>query len=114
MHGALRIIIAIGSTLIFVGGLIAVFVGGGAAIPGIQAVIIGGVGILAVTLERSRYRSEQAERVKTPAGPGGGEDSPLEARFQRTDEAFIDPTSARQMRVWLDPRTGERRYRAEG
>ena len=30
------------------------------------------------------------------------------------DEFFEDPTSRQQMRVWLDPATGERRYRAEG
>jgi len=26
---------------------------------------------------------------------------------------FVDPTSDRRMRVWLDQATGERRYRAE-
>ena len=49
-------------------------------------------------------------------GPGGGEslDTPMEPRFRRTDELFEDPSSRRTMRVWLDPATGERRYRAEG
>ena len=39
----------------------------------------------------------------------------MEPRFRRTDELFEeDPSSRRTMRVWLDPATGERRYRAEG
>jgi hypothetical protein len=37
----------------------------------------------------------------------------MEPRFQRTDELFADPTTSHVMRVWLDPATGERRYRAE-
>jgi hypothetical protein len=37
----------------------------------------------------------------------------MEPRFRRTDELFEDPSSRRPMRVWLDPATGERRYRAE-
>ena len=97
-HGALRMVI-----------------GACAAIAnGVWLVIVGGTGIVAIALERSRYRSEAAERLSAPAGPGGGEDGALESRFQRTEEAFIDPTSGRLMRVWLDPMTGERRYQAEG
>jgi len=37
----------------------------------------------------------------------------LEPRFRRTDERFVDPTSGHTMRVYVDPRTGERRYLAE-
>ena len=37
----------------------------------------------------------------------------MEPRFRRTDERFIDPTTHVSMRVWIDPDTGERRYRAE-
>ena len=37
----------------------------------------------------------------------------MEPRFRRTDEVFVDPTTRRRMRVWLDPANGERRYRAE-
>ena len=114
MYGTIRIIVAVVATLIFLGGVVAILAGGPTILPGIQALIIGGIGILAVTLERGRYRSEHAERASAPAGPGGGEDRPLEARFQRTEEAFIDPTSGRRMRVFLDPQTGERRYQAEG
>jgi hypothetical protein len=38
----------------------------------------------------------------------------MEPRFRRTDERFVDPTTHIPMVVWLDPETGERRYRAEG
>ena len=30
-----------------------------------------------------------------------------------TDEVFIDPASGKPMRVWYNPTTGEREYRAE-
>jgi hypothetical protein len=32
------------------------------------------------------------------------------AGWQRTDEVFIDPTTNRKMRVWIDPQDGSRRY----
>ena len=62
-----------------------------------------------------RYRSLRAEQTLESPGPGGGEtvDSAMEPRFRPTDEVFMDPTSGRRMRVWLDPVRGERRYRAE-
>jgi hypothetical protein len=90
--------------------------GGAEAFGGLWLVITGGVLLIAVVLERFRYRSEQADQAGGPAGPGGGErlDAPMEQRFRRTDEFFEDPTSRQRMRVWLDPATGERRYRAEG
>ena len=33
--------------------------------------------------------------------------------WQRTDEVFVDPTTERRMRVWVDPRDGKRHYVAE-
>lgn len=30
--------------------------------------------------------------------------------WQRTDEQFVDPTTGRRMRVWIDPVDGERHY----
>jgi hypothetical protein len=90
---------------------------GPAAIPaGLWAVILGGVLLLGIAFERTRYRSEAAERQSASPGPGGGEaaDAPLEPRFRRTDEIFIDPTTSLRMRVYLDSSTGERRYRSEG
>jgi hypothetical protein len=108
--------VALGGLMV-VGGLALVGIEGSDAAPaGLWFVAIGLVLIVAVSLERLRYRSESADLTGLPIGPGGGEptDEPLETRFQRTDEAFVDPTSSRRMRVWLDPQTGERRYRAEG
>ena len=33
--------------------------------------------------------------------------------WQRTDEVFVDPTTNRRMRVWLDPHDGSRHYVAD-
>jgi hypothetical protein len=81
---------------------------------GFWLIIFGGILLIGVVIETSRYRSEAAELANLPPGPGGGEPSPTEPRFRITDEVFIDPTSNRRMRVYLDARTGERRYVAEG
>jgi hypothetical protein len=32
---------------------------------------------------------------------------------QPTTEVFIDPATGKRMRVWYDPATGDREYRAE-
>ena len=97
------------------GGLVSIGLGGEARPTGVWLVVAGLVVIVAALVERRRYRSETADRSGLPIGPGGGEpiDEPLEARFRRTDEVFVDPTSDRRMRVWLDGTSGERRYRAE-
>jgi hypothetical protein len=114
--GIVRALLAIFGALGLLVGSALVVSGGEAAYGGIWLVVTGAILLLAVAFERFRYRSEQADHVGTPAGPGGGEslDAPMEPRFRRTDEFFEDPTSRRRMRVWLDPTTGERRYRAEG
>lgn len=82
---------------------------------GLFYVLGGGVLIVAVALERQRYRSTAAELSNAAAGPGGGEaaGAPLEPRFQPTSEVFLDPTTGHRMRVLADPVTGERRYVAE-
>ncbi len=101
--------------LMVLAGLAAVSAGNTGAIAGLWLVLVGMVLIVVAIVERWRYRSESAERSGLPVGPGGGEPTgePLESRFQRSDEVFVDPTSERRMRVWLDRQTGERRYRAE-
>lgn len=33
--------------------------------------------------------------------------------WQRTEEVFVDPTTDRRMRVWVDPVDGSRHYVAE-
>ena len=110
-----RMLVAVVSVLTFLGGLVGLAVGGVAGIQGLWAVAMGGAGILAVTFERRRYLSEAAERSGHAPGPGGGEElNAIEARFRGTEEAFVDPTSGRHMRVYVDARTGERRYVAEG
>lgn len=71
--------------------------------------------VVAVAIERQRYRSEAAERSNGAPGPGGGEPAgALEPRFQPTNEVFIDPTTGVRMRVVVDAMSGERRYVAEG
>lgn len=97
------------------GGLAAIAVGGASGLAGVWGVVVGLTIMAVALLERNRYRSVQAESSSAAPGPGGGEpvDRPMDTRFHRTDELFIDPTTHRQMRVWLDPNSGERRYRAE-
>lgn len=103
-------------SLLVLSGIASVAVDGAAGAAGAWLIIVGMILMLATVLERWRYRSEPADLSGLPIGPGGGEPlgEPMEGRFQRTDELFVDPTSGRQMRVWLDPQSGERRYRAEG
>lgn len=101
--------------VLMLAGLGAIALGPSAAISGLWLVVAGAVFLVALAIERNRYRSEAAEGGKDPTGPGGGEPrGQLEPRFRRTDETFVDPTSNLQMRVFVDPRTGERRYVAEG
>ena len=106
--GVLGAIMLLGGLALIVSGIPGVFVGAFWLIPS-------GVVLLIVALiEVGRYRSQAAERGgSTATGPGGGETGPLEPRFQRTDEVFVDPTTGVTMRVYLDGATGERRYTAE-
>jgi hypothetical protein len=111
-----RALAAVLGGLLALGGLVVIATGDpSVAVTGVWMVIVGMVLIIAAAFERWRYRSESADRSSLPIGPGGGEPlgEPLEGRFQRTDEVFVDPTSGRTMRVWLDRTVGERRYRAE-
>jgi hypothetical protein len=101
------VMILAGFATLTVGGIV-----GGA--PGLWLVVTGGVLMLVAVLERTRYRSEAAERANEAPGPGGGETpGVVEPRFRPTDEVFVDPTTGRRMRVLLDASTGERRYVAE-
>ncbi|HEY6058151.1 MAG TPA: hypothetical protein VIV06_08965 [Candidatus Limnocylindrales bacterium] len=116
MFNGVRAVIAVVAGLLFLAGLAAVAVGGAAAgFGGAWLIVAGGVLIIALAFERTRYRSEASDRRAEPTGPGGGEPpAALEPRFQRTGEVFVDPTSGHLMRVFVDPQTGERRYRSEG
>jgi hypothetical protein len=99
--------------LMLVGGIVTLTLGSAFAGGALWLIATGGFLVVVAALERTRYRSEAAERTSAAAGPGGGETAPVEARFRPTDEVFVDPTSNRRMRVLVDPRTGERRYVAE-
>jgi hypothetical protein len=86
-----------------------------AAIIGLQVFGFGAFLVIAVAIERSRYRSDAAEKSNSAPGPGGGEPGgATEPRFRMTSEVFIDPTTGHRMRVLVDPASGERRYVAEG
>ena len=114
--GAARILVlALGLTMAL-GGLFLIAVEGPAAsITGIWLIGIGVAFMIGTLIERVRYRSEATDRNGAPTGPGGGEPigAQIEPRFRRSDEVFVDPTSSRTMRVWVDPGNGERRYVAE-
>ncbi len=58
------------------------------------------VGIAIALLGWDRYRGHQKNASGSPA--------------QRTNEVFIDPATGQSMRVWYNPSTGQREYRAEG
>ena len=112
IRGALVVV----GVLLMVGGLaIIVSPFDGGTIAGLQLVALGAFLVVAVAIERQRYRSAAAEQTNAPPGPGGGEPAgALDPRFRATNEVFIDPTTNRRMRVVVDPATGERRYVAEG
>jgi hypothetical protein len=107
-----RIVVAVAAVLLLLSGFVAF--AGAQQLGGLWAMVIGALGIVALVLERSRYRSEAAERGRAETGPGGGEQAAPGPPFRLTDERFVDPTSGRQMRVYVDPASGERRYHAEG
>ena len=110
-----RMVVAVVGTIMLVAGLGAIAIGGSIGVSGLWLVISGAVVLVALAIERNRYRSEDAERSFESVGPGGGEPpGPLDTRFQRTDETFVDPTSGITMRVFVDRLTGERRYVADG
>jgi hypothetical protein len=115
LHQAIRILAFVVGALLFIGGLVPLAAGGADAFFGIWNIAIGAGIMIVAVLQRSGYKSEAAERGHTAAdpGPGGGESGFVEPRFVPTTEVFIDPTSQHVMRVYEDPRTGERRYRAE-
>lgn len=105
--GALLAFVGLGSTA-------AGFAWGEGGFGGLWLTVMGVALVVAVVLERQRYRSEDADRAFEPTGPGGGEPEGLiEPRFRPTEELFVDPTSGHRMRVHVDRRTGERRYLAE-
>jgi hypothetical protein len=113
MLPATRVVIGIGSILALLFGLVLVFGGGIATWSGLWLMGIGAVGLIGITFERMRYRSAAAEKSGEAAGAAGGDPGALEPRFEPTGERFADPTTNERLRVWIDPQTGERRYRPD-
>ena len=111
MVDTVRVVVGVLAALLMLGGLVGLIAGAWA--DGLWAAVTGGVVLIAVVLERARYRSEAAEGSGGPAGLGGGEATMPPAPFRPTDELFVDPTSGQRLRVYLNPATGERRYYAE-
>jgi hypothetical protein len=108
-------LVVIGLLLMLAGLAVIVAIPSLGALAGLQLVAMGAFLVVVIAIERSRYRSDAAERTNASPGPGGGEPGgALEPRFRPTSEVFIDPTSGHRMRVAVDPSTGERRYVAEG
>ncbi|MBV8500193.1 MAG: hypothetical protein JO006_00570 [Paucibacter sp.] len=54
-----------------------------------------GILLLALLVENWRYRGRKA---------------PLDGEWLRTEERFVDPESGDTLRVYYDPRSGQRRY----
>ena len=79
--------------LMLVGAVIVLLSGGGGA--ALPLAFWGAVIMAAVAFERWRYKP----MVGAP-GPG----------FEATAERFIDPASGRPVQVFVDPKSGERRY----
>jgi hypothetical protein len=114
LDAARLLLIGLGG-LIFLGGLVALADGrAGSPITGLTLLVVGGILIVVPLFERMRYRANAVDRSNPVVGPGGGEPlGAIDPRFEPTDEVFVDPTSELRMRVLIDRRSGERRYRAE-
>jgi hypothetical protein len=115
MSALVRAAIVVLGLILMLGGLTLVVASGADVGAGLWSIALGALLVIVPIIERNRYRSESADQANLAPGPGGGEaaDAPIEARFHPTNEVFVDPTTGHQMRVHVDPRTGERRYLAE-
>ena len=114
LHASIRGVVFVAGCLMLLGGIASLSLGHEVATAGLWTILVGVLMVSAAVVQRTRYRSESAEKDSAPPGPGGGEPGYLEPRFMPTMEVFVDPTTGRLMRVYVDPRTGDRRYRAEG
>ena len=113
MLPVMRAVIGVVSVFGLFIGLLLIASGWEGGISGLWLMVLGAAGLIGITFERMRYRSEAAEQSGAPAGPAGAESGPLDARFSPTEERFVDPTTRQRLRVWIDPASGERRYRPD-
>jgi hypothetical protein len=111
-----RLLVGTLGLLLLLGGIaIAAIPGpGGGLLMALVLFVPGAILVAAMVLERTRYRSLDADRRGDGSGPGGGEPGLTDGRFRPTEERFVDPTTGVLMRVFVDRRTGERRYVADG
>jgi hypothetical protein len=65
-------------------------------VPWFAFAVYGGLGLIAILLERGRY-------LPTISG----------ANFEPTDERFADPVTGQMIRVYVDAITGQRDYRSD-
>jgi hypothetical protein len=113
MFAILRIAVGVCSILFLLIGLFLVAGGGAPIVSGLWLLLLGGVGLVVVAFETRRYRSEAAELLGNRVDGAGVDEGPADPHFRPTDERFIDPTTRKPVRVWMDPATGERRYRLD-
>jgi hypothetical protein len=111
---ALRVVVGVVALLALIAGSVVLLtIGGAERLSGLYLMVLGAIGLVAVAFERMRYGSEATERSGESAGEAGIDNGPAEGRFRPTEERFVDPTTRRLLRVWVDPDSGERRYRAD-
>ena len=113
MVPVVRVLVGVAAVAALLIGLVVLVSRSSDAPGGLWLMVLGAVGLIGVTFERLRYRSETAERSGEPAGAAGVENGPPDPRFRPTEERFVDPTTRARLRVWVDPASGERRYRLD-
>ena len=109
----LRVIVGVLALLLILAGLRILITGVPQGFTGLWLMLFGAAGLIAVVFERMRYGSEAAGRLGGLSADAGLDNGPRDPRFHATDERFTDPTTGQRVRVWVDPVTGERRYRPD-
>jgi len=87
------------AALMIVGGVVCTAAVAGGAPPGLWLIAGGLILLLGTLYERTIYKPLE----KSPPGAG----------WERTGERFIDDKTGKPVTVYIDPRTGERKYVAE-
>ncbi len=111
MVSTIRLLLGGFAALVMLGGLVSIFAGDRSM--GLMLVTFGVAVVFVMVMERARYQSQAGEKSDQRPGPGGGDSAPPGPPFRATDERFVDPTTGRRMRVYVHPKSGERRYYAD-